>query len=82
MLVTSRGATSAGRLGVTVSSRVGNAVTRNRIKRFVREIFRTRSAHREGVNDVVVIAKPGAEKLKYAQVVRELEAPLAAALRG
>ena len=82
VLVAAPGATAAARLGVTVSSRVGNAVARNRVKRNVRELFRTRSPHREGANDVVVIAKPGAEVLSYAQVVSELEAPLAAAIRG
>lgn len=80
VLVASAGATPAGRLGVTVSSRVGNAVVRNRVKRFVRELFRTRCHHREGTRDIVVIAKPGAEVLTYAEVVRELEEPLAAAL--
>ena len=82
VLVTAPGATPVGRLGVTVSSRVGNAVARNRVKRLVREVFRTRSPHREGTTDVVVIAKPGAEVLTHAEVVCELEAPLAAALRG
>jgi len=82
VLIAAPGAAPAARLGVTVSSRVGNAVARNRVKRRVRELFRTRSPHREGANDVVVIAKPGAEVLSYAQVVSELEVPLAAALRG
>ena len=82
VLIATPGSTGAARLGITVSSRVGNAVARNRVKRLVRELFRTRSAHRAGANDVVVIAKPGAEVLSYAEVVSELEAPLTAALRG
>ena len=60
------------RLGVTVSSRVGNAVIRNRLKRFARELFRV---HRRGfvpAQDVVVIAKPGADALSYAQAATEL----------
>lgn len=81
VVVAAPGATMTGRLGVTVSSRVGNAVMRNRVKRRVREVFRTRCPHREGTTDVVIIAKPGAEVLTYAEVVCELEAPLAAALR-
>ena len=81
LIAAPRTAASA-RLGVTVSSRVGNAVARNRVKRRVRELFRTRSFHPKGAHDVVVIAKPGAEVLTYAEVVSELEAPLAAALRG
>jgi ribonuclease P protein component len=81
VLVSAPAPTRGARLGVTVSSRVGNAVTRNHLKRLVREVFRTRCPHRGGTNDVVVIAKPGAEVLTYADVVSELEAPLAAALR-
>lgn len=82
MLVAAPAAGQSARLGVTVSSRVGSAVARNRVKRLVRELFRTRCPHRDGVNDVVVIAKPGAQELTYAEVVSELEAPLCAALRG
>ena len=82
VLIAAPGRADAARLGITVSSRVGNAVARNRVKRLVRELFRTRSPHRAGTNDVVVIAKPGAEVLTYAEVVSELEAPLALALCG
>jgi ribonuclease P protein component len=60
------------RLGVTVSTRVGNAVTRNRIKRIVREIFRQRRANLPPATDMVVIAKPGAHTLTYAQAAAEL----------
>jgi ribonuclease P protein component len=64
------------RLGVTVSSRVGNAVVRNRVKRLVREVFRrARTALRPPV-DVVVIAKTGADRLTYAQAAKELERAL------
>lgn len=82
VLVSRPGTTGHARLGVTVSSRVGNAVTRNRVKRFLRELFRTSCCHGEGKNEVVVIAKPGAEALKYADVVSELEGPLETAIRS
>ena len=82
VLIAAPGESTTGRLGVTVSARVGNAVTRNRVKRLVREVFRTRCPYRGSGNDVVVIAKPGAEVLTNAEVFCELEAPLAAALRG
>ncbi len=64
------------RLGITVTTRVGNAVVRNRIKRLVREFFRR---HRERIarpEDIVVIAKMGAEKLTLGEVAGELQTVL------
>jgi len=67
---TTAGATS--RLGVTVSSRVGDSVTRNRVKRLLREIFRSSRTEIHPPADLVVIAKPGAATLTYAQAANEL----------
>lgn len=69
-------ASEASRLGVTVSSRIGNAVARNRVKRLVREVFRVRRSSIPNAVDVVVIAKPGADRLSYAQAATELERAL------
>lgn len=64
------------RLGITVSRRVGGAVTRNRVKRFVREFFR-RYRHRvRPARDVLVIARPPAASASYADVKEELAAAL------
>ena len=60
------------RLGITVSSKVGNAVVRNRIKRRVRESFRVRRSAMSSGFDVVVIAKQGAHDLTFSQIEREL----------
>lgn len=51
------------RLGVTASRKVGPAVTRNRIKRRVREWFRHSREGFEVDVDVVVIARPSAAQL-------------------
>jgi ribonuclease P protein component len=46
------------RIGITVSSKVANAVGRNRVKRWVREAFRELQAELPPV-DLVVIARKG-----------------------
>ncbi|MDY6906233.1 MAG: ribonuclease P protein component [Thermodesulfobacteriota bacterium] len=45
------------RLGVTVTKKVGGAVTRNRIKRIVREHFRQNRQKLSGFWDINIIAK-------------------------
>lgn len=53
------------RLGITVSNKVGNAVTRNRIRRRVREIYRlSEGRFRHGI-DIVVVARIRASKADY-----------------
>ena len=51
------GSTSVSRVGITVSRKVGNAVKRNRIKRCIREAFRTHPEWFQNPMDLVVIAK-------------------------
>lgn len=60
------------RLGLVVQKKYWNAVQRNRIKRCLRECFRL---HKDRIpvpgKDIVVIARPGAEKLTFQEVEAE-----------
>ncbi|HHY21088.1 MAG TPA: ribonuclease P protein component [Bacilli bacterium] len=50
------------RLGLSVSKKIGNAVTRNRIKRVIRELFQQLKGELDHHKDYVIIArKPTAE---------------------
>ncbi len=65
------------RFGFSVSKRVGNAVARNRVKRRLREVARTRIADRivieSGGWDFVVIARKDAASADYRRLNRSLE---------
>lgn len=61
------------RLGVTVGRRVGGATQRNRVKRLVREVFRLNRELFPPDCDIVLVARPGAERLDYATVKSEVE---------
>ncbi len=62
------------RLGITVTRKVGGAVVRNRIKRYVREAFRRmRRLFRQGL-DLVWIAKRNAAEAEYHHVVMDMVA--------
>lgn len=62
------------RLGVTVTRKVGCAVVRNRIKRFVREAFRRKRGSFTHACDMVWVAKQSAASAGYADVVAAMDA--------
>ena len=64
------------RLGITATRRFGKAVVRNRMKRILREFFRTRQAHITPARDILIIPKTGADTLSSIQMAEELERTL------
>jgi ribonuclease P protein component len=60
------------RLGIVVNRKVGNAVTRNRIKRLVREFFRLNRQSIDAGKDIIVIANKGARIGAFWDVEMEL----------
>lgn len=59
------------RIGITVSKKVGGAVTRNRIKRWVREVFRHHPEVFERPVDLVLIAKRDVDDFSFAHIEEE-----------
>jgi len=62
------------RLGVTVSTRVGNSIVRSKVKRRFREIFRRRRGLLPDACDVVMVARPGAFDASYQDLEKLFEA--------
>jgi ribonuclease P protein component len=58
------------RFAFAISKRVGNAVTRNRVKRRLREVLRL-SALTEG-HDIVIVARPAAAEADFQDLKTEL----------
>ena len=62
----------SGRMGITVSRKVGGAVVRNRVKRWIRECYRRGRSAFPGTVDFVVVARPSAAAADQVGLCREL----------
>lgn len=65
-----------GRVGFTVSKKVGNAVMRNHVKRRLRDVARRHKQAWQG-KDIIVIAKPEAANKTLAELEADVLATLA-----
>jgi len=82
LLFVTPGSSHQSRLGLTVSRKIGGAVVRNKVKRRVREFFRTRRFLFLTVIDLSVIARAPFVELSQSQLEQEILAALGPYVRA
>src|SRR5690606_12757473 len=61
------------RIGLSVSKKIGNAVKRNQIKRYIRLIIQDLSLKNDPTKDYVIIARKPVYEIDYHSVKKSLE---------
>ncbi|HSH23953.1 MAG TPA: ribonuclease P protein component [Massilibacterium sp.] len=61
------------RLGVSVGKRIGNAVMRNKVKRYIREVFKNIGHKLEQNKDYIVIARVQTATMNYEEIEKSLK---------
>jgi len=56
------------RLGITVSTKIGHAVVRNRMRRLVREAYRSEEQHCKVGYDIVIVVRSGMLNSNYRKI--------------
>lgn len=60
------------RIGLSVSKKIGNAVTRNRIKRLIRQFFLEHQEYLAQDKDYIIIARKPTSDMDYYEVTNSL----------
>jgi ribonuclease P protein component len=81
VLVATRGDAGEPRLGITASRKVGGSVARNRVKRRIREWFRSQRESLARTVDVLVIVRRAATELESREMHRLLSTLVTRAVR-
>ncbi|CQR45800.1 Ribonuclease P protein component [Paraliobacillus sp. PM-2] len=61
------------RIGLSVSKKIGNAVVRNRVKRYLRQAFLELKEQVDPSFDIVIIARVPTKEMDYHQVKKSLK---------
>ncbi|MFC5559699.1 ribonuclease P protein component [Ureibacillus thermophilus] len=61
------------RIGLSVGKKIGNAVTRNQVKRYIRQVFLELKEEIRQDMDYIIIARLPAAKLNYHETRKSLE---------
>ncbi|MDQ0216610.1 ribonuclease P protein component [Oikeobacillus pervagus] len=60
------------RIGLSVSKKIGNAVKRNQIKRYIRQVFTELKEGIEQCNDYIIIARKPSAEMDFHEVKKSL----------